>query len=92
MKQSKLESLFEVCSKTAFGFFTALALWTFVVNPLYGFNVNFWTGSVSITLIFTVRSIVFGYLWRRFFNAGYNRIIKKYVIKGVEWNLNHFRK
>jgi len=72
MQQSKLESLMEVCTKTFFGFILAMLLWILVIEPLWGWNIplieNFY-----ITGIFTIKSIIFGYFWRRIHNAGYNR-------------------
>jgi hypothetical protein len=67
MNQTRLGSLIEVCINILIGFSInwVANLW---ILPLYGFHI---TGSqaFSMGLIFTVISVVRGYLIRRYFNA-----------------------
>ncbi len=70
--QSKTESLVEATLNTASGFIVSLLV-SWAIYPLYGFKPSF--GQLtSITVIFTVVSILRSFLWRRYFN---HRIIKK---------------
>ena len=79
MKQTKLVSLIEVCVNVATGFIIAMLVWIFII-PLFWprmagpVNESFW-----ITFIFTVASITRGYIWRRFFNAGFHHAVVNWV-------------
>jgi hypothetical protein len=81
MKQTKLVSLIEVCANVTTGFVIAMCVWMFIV-PLFWprmagpLNESFW-----ITFIFTVASITRGYVWRRFFNAGFHHVVVNWVGK-----------
>lgn len=77
MKQSKLESLAEVCLNVAIGWVIAL-LTQLIVFPMFGINVTVGE-QLSISVIFTVVSIVRGYIIRRWFNAGIHKIVIKLV-------------
>lgn len=74
MNQSKLGSIIEVAMNIIIGFKInwICNLW---ILPLYGFNI---TGgqAFSMGLIFTIISIVRGYVLRRFFN-GYLHLVSK---------------
>lgn len=65
MKQSKLSSLAETCLSIAIGFVVSLVI-TALVLPRYGYPVT-WGDNMQITGIFTVASIIRGYLVRRAF-------------------------
>jgi len=65
--QSKGLSLAEAVLNTFIGFLISLVV-TYIVFPLYNINVSH-TDTVQITIIFTVVSIVRGYLIRRYFNG-----------------------
>lgn len=67
MGQSRLASFLEANANTWVGFVGSMLLWEFVVEPLYGFSTSFFD-NLTITIIFTVWSIVRGYLVRRYFN------------------------
>ncbi len=67
MKQSKLMSWVETCLNTAIGFAIAITA-QMLVFPLFGFNPPLST-NLYIGLIFTVVSIVRGFLLRRLFEA-----------------------
>lgn len=65
MAQSRVMSLVEVVTGSAIAF--VLAIWAnYVVLPLFGFQVKLGQ-SLAITVIFTVISIVRGYVVRRVF-------------------------
>jgi hypothetical protein len=69
--QNKKHSFIETVVSTAIGFVVSLILVN-IVLPLYGFDVK--PGqSVTITVIFTVASILRGYGVRRLFNYIHNR-------------------
>lgn len=67
MKQPKLMSWLETCLNTGIGLAIAIGAQA-LIFPLFGFNPPLST-NVSIALIFTVISIVRGYLMRRLFEA-----------------------
>jgi len=67
VKQSKLMSWVETCLNTAIGFAVAITA-QILVFPLFGFNPPLST-NLYIGLIFTVVSIVRGFVLRRLFEA-----------------------
>ena len=72
MSQSRLSSLAETCLGIAIGFVVSLAI-TALILPAYGHPVT-WSDNLQITGVFTVASIVRGYLVRRAFNRWTTRI------------------
>lgn len=64
--QSKSMSWIEVTSSTLFGYIIAL-LATAIILPLFGFNSSS-AQNAKIALLFTVISIIRGYIFRRLFN------------------------
>lgn len=60
-------ALIETCLNTASGFFLSYMTWVLIVVPLYDLPVTT-HDNLSITMIFTVVSIIRGYFWRRIFN------------------------
>lgn len=66
MKQSKKQSLKETVISTFIGLAVSL-ITQIVIFPLYGMQVSF-NQNIQITIIFTVVSILRGYLVRRYFN------------------------
>jgi len=64
--QSKRESLIEIGLNVGSGFLIAWFM-TITVLPLFGLNATI-NESFQITLIFTLVSVLRGYLWRRYFN------------------------
>ena len=77
MHQSKLESLAEVTLNVAIGWVVAL-LTQLIVFPLFGINVTVGE-QLSISVIFTIVSIVRSYVIRRWFNAGIHRLVVTFV-------------
>lgn len=66
MRQSKMESLVETTTNTAIGFVIAFMLWP-PIAYLVGYEYSTGT-NLLITSIFTVASILRGYVIRRWFN------------------------
>lgn len=75
MNQSRLGSLIEAVINTAIGLAISL-LAQRLVFPLFGFNPPLAT-NLAIASIFTVISIVRGYVLRRWFNARLQRAAAK---------------
>ena len=80
MKQSKLESFVESCLNTASGFVVSFLAWRFVVAPVMGLSLDY-ASNLAITSFFTVLSVVRSYVWRRWFNAGINRRIMRWLCR-----------
>jgi hypothetical protein len=67
--QPKAHSVMETCCNVGSGFIVSLIYWQlFVVPQVEGQELTGWL-NISITLQFTVISIVRGYVWRRYFNG-----------------------
>ena len=67
MRQSRIKSLIEQFMNIGSGFIVSLLIWSYVIVPVWGIETNF-HDNLHITLIFTVVSIIRGYIWRRIFN------------------------
>lgn len=67
MTQTRLESLVEVLINVAIGWVIAL-ITQLLVFPLFGINITV-VEQLGISVIFTIVSIVRGYVIRRWFNA-----------------------
>lgn len=78
MKQTKLESFIEASLNTAIGFVISYLTWILIVVPLYHMELSH-KDNLMITLIFTVVSVIRGYVVRRYFNAGMHRTVHKLV-------------
>ena len=74
MKQTRLESLIEVCLNVAIGFVVSYSAWPFVAH-LYGIPYSA-VQNFGITCIFTVLSITRSYIVRRWFNNGIHQAAK----------------
>jgi len=71
MNQTRIGSLIEACINTAIGFAMSIAL-SLIVYPMFGHSFTL-AQNVGITAIFTVASILRGYVVRRWFNARIHR-------------------
>ena len=69
--QTKVGSLIESCLNVGSGFILALLLWKLVIVPWWEFDVSM-NDNIAITGIFTVVSVLRGYVWRRVFNGRHN--------------------
>lgn len=67
MNQTRLGSLIEACINTAIGLIGSILL-SLIVYPMFGHSFTF-AQNVGITAIFTVWSVLRGYVIRRWFNA-----------------------
>ena len=65
--QSKRESMIETLTNVGIGWFISFIA-NMLVLPLFGYNINL-TDGVLISIIFTIISIVRGYVVRRWFNS-----------------------
>jgi len=65
VSQTKLGSLRESCLNVGSGLIISFLLMTFVICPLYGMDLKA-TENLTITVIFTITSIIRTYLWRRY--------------------------
>ena len=65
--QSRIVSFAEAITNTAIGFGVSLVTWIFVAKA-YGIPMT-WMTNISITMIFTVVSIIRQYVLRRIFNG-----------------------
>lgn len=69
--QTKRQSLIESVCSTALAFWISVAVWQFIVNPLWNLNTGI-VDNLAITTLFTVVSVVRSYWTRRFFNMLHN--------------------
>ena len=67
MEQTRLVSFIEAALNTFSGFFISLGVWIFIVAPLFNVDVTY-GGSLAITSIFTVSSLLRSFVIRRWFN------------------------
>ena len=65
--QSKRESMIETLTNVSIGWFVSFIA-NMLVLPLFGYNINL-TDGLLISIIFTIISIVRGYVVRRWFNS-----------------------
>ena len=65
--QTKRQSLIETLTSVFVGWFISFIA-NMLVLPLFGYNINL-TEGVLISIIFTIISIVRGYVVRRWFNS-----------------------
>lgn len=72
MPQSRIASAIEAVCNVASGFILAMILWRLVVAPYLGIPVSL-NQNIKVTGLFTVVSIVRGYLWRRIFNGQWRK-------------------
>lgn len=64
MGQSKMASMIEQLCNIGSGFIIAIILWAYVVTPYLGIEYDM-IQNLYITTLYTVVSMVRGYLWRR---------------------------
>lgn len=65
--QTRIMSAVETAVATALKFVWAMILWQVVVGPMFGYDITLGSNFL-LTGIFTVNSVVIGYLIRRYFN------------------------
>lgn len=84
MKQSKLESKIETVVNIGSGFLVSMAVLAWIVRPAVARGYLTWEDTFLITCVFTISSVIRSYYWRRFFDAGFHRIVHKYL-RGLRW-------
>lgn len=72
--QSKWDSFIEQCLNVFSGYVLSFLLWVWVIVPIWQIPVDMYE-SAAINLVFTVVSVIRGYIWRRYFNF---RDLKKF--------------
>jgi len=82
-RQSRLESAVETTANIGSGFFVSLAMWTWVVKPLYDANIIH--SGITITLLFTVSSWLRSYVWRRAFAHDWPKRVAKRLITIIDY-------
>ena len=70
--QSRTMSAVENVCNVASGFLVAMFLWRFIVTPYLGIPVSYGT-NFAVVALFTVSSIIRGYIWRRVFNGAWRK-------------------
>jgi len=65
--QSRKVSILESVCNVGSGFLLSLLVWEFIIEPVFSIEESHST-NVGIGIIFTVISVVRGYIWRRLFN------------------------
>jgi uncharacterized protein YacL len=83
-EQPPLFSLFETVTNTAIGFLISLVVWVVVVAPLYDIDLS-WYNNLGVTCIFTVISIIRGFVVRRWFETRINDVLWDLSHKIEEW-------
>jgi phosphotransferase system glucose/maltose/N-acetylglucosamine-specific IIC component len=77
VNQTRAVSLVEQVLNVGSGFALSFVIWQ-TVGPLLGYVVDYATNFL-LTATFTVASLVRGYCWRRFFNAGLHQSVTRWV-------------
>lgn len=79
MKQTRLESLLEVCINIFLGWLVSMAITLWIVVPLWKLDWSI-ADSFLVTFIYTIAAIVRGYIVRRFFNTRLHEFVH-YIVK-----------
>ena len=82
MNQTRLESLAEVLINVVIGWVIAF-ITQLIVFPMFGVHVSL-SSQFWISVIFTVVSIIRGYVIRRWFNAGIHKLAIQCIRKFYE--------
>lgn len=72
MNQSRRISFIEACINTGIGYVISNCVWLFIIVPFWDIGVRVQDG-LLINAIFTLISIVRGYMVRRFFNTHFHK-------------------
>ena len=81
MRQSRIESLVEVCLNIFIGWLVSMAITLWVVVPLWDLDWSL-ADSFWVTMVYTAAAILRGYVVRRFFNAQLHKVAHA-IAKGV---------
>lgn len=83
--QTRKGALIESLAGTAIGFIISVLVWQFIVNPLWNLHTGI-IDNLSITLLFTVVSVIRSYYVRRVFNHMHNKNNKKVAYDQTDRN------
>lgn len=83
MNQTRLESFIEQTLNVGSGFVLSFAVWAWIVAPLIRAGHLSIDHNLAITLIFTVVSLIRGYVWRRVFDKNIHKEVHKWVMQFV---------
>lgn len=72
--QTRASSFVESCLNVGSGFVLSFVIWQ-NLGPAMGYDVSL-TDNFQITSIFTLASVLRGYVWRRYFN---HRVMQRYT-------------
>lgn len=87
MKQRKIHSFLEALTNTAIGWIVSFVFWITVVRPLFGIETTM-AENVHITNLFTVISILRGYLVRRWYEIYLNDALTRLANYLEDWRTN----
>ena len=87
-QQTKIVSMVEVCINVFVGFWVSFLAWPFIA-AYAGYEYDI-TVNLGITSVFTVLSVLRGYVIRRWFAVGLHSAALKIARKGIEYT-NRFR-
>lgn len=79
MKDSKMISLIEVLVNVCSGFLLAMLIWQFIIPFAYPHLEPTIEENFKMTAVFTVASVLRGYLWRRFFANGFHNTLVAHI-------------
>ena len=85
-QQTKIESIIEQVFNVGSGFIISYLFWKFVLIDLLQSGTLNIENSFIITAGFTVISVIRGYYWRRFFNAGLHKVVHNFVKRYIYVN------
>jgi len=69
VNQTKIDSFIEQVFNVGSGFILAALVWEFIINPLLTSHHLTVENTLPIVTIFTLVSVIRGYVWRRIFNG-----------------------
>jgi len=72
MRQSRMLSAIESSCNTFSGFIVAMIVWRVFITPYLGIPVSLNT-NLKVTGVFTVVSVIRGYIWRRLFSGQWRK-------------------
>ena len=84
MEQTKVESMIETITNIFTGFIISYSLWKFVLTPIIERGYLSIDDAFTITMIFTVTSVIRSYYWRRFFARRLHKVIHRWISRLME--------
>ena len=78
-RQPKLESSIEVGVNIASGFIVSYLVWVFIVPLFWPEHASSYGTAFGIVVLFTVSSVIRSYLWRRFFEREFHKVVHSFI-------------